>query len=93
MKLLKSEQLVVNWSSLKIAPGFGVTLLSNRTSITGGINGVGVIVAVSVVEGVFVIVGLSVIVGESVIVGLSVMEGVTVIVGDGGKYRYETGSP
>lgn len=84
---MKSEQLVVNWSSLKIALGFGVTSLSKRTSITGGMNGVGVMVAVSVVEGVLVMVGLSVIVGESVIVGLSVMVGDKVIVGDGGKYR------
>lgn len=85
MKLLKSEQLVVNCSSLKIALGFGVTWLSKRTSITGGMNGVGVIVAVSVTEGVFVIVGLRVMVGERVMVGLSVMEGVMVIVGEGGK--------
>ena len=87
MKLLKSEQFVVNWSSLKIALGFGVTSLSKRTSITGGMNGVGVIVAVSVVEGVLVMVGLSVIVGERVMVGLKVILGVSVIVGEGGKYR------
>jgi hypothetical protein len=93
VKLLKSEQLVVNWSSLKIALGFGVTSLSKRTSITGGMNGVGVMVAVSVTEGVLVREGTSVIVGERVIVGLSVMLGVTVMVGEGGKYRYATGSP
>jgi hypothetical protein len=86
VKLLKSEQLVVNCSSLNMALGFGVTALSNNTSITGGMKGVGVIVAVSVVEGVFVIVGLRVIVGESVIVGLNVMLGVNVMVGEGGKY-------
>ena len=85
VKLLKSEQLVVNCSSLKIAFGLGVTSLSKKTSIAGGMKGVGVIVAVSVVDGVFVIVGLSVIVGESVIVGLRVILGVNVIVGDGGK--------
>ena len=73
--------------------GFGVTTLSNRASITGGINGVGVMVAVSVIEGVSVIVGTSVMVGERVMVGTSVMVGVSVIVGDGGKYRYATGSP
>lgn len=84
---MKSEQLSVNCSSLKTALGFGVTLLSKSTSMTGGMNGVGVIVAVSVVEGVLVIVGLSVMVGERVMVGLSVMVGVKVIVGDGGKYR------
>jgi len=56
-------------------------------------NGVGVMVGVSVIEGVSVIVGMSVIVGESVIVGTRVMVGVSVIVGDGGKYRYATGSP
>jgi len=87
VKLLKSAQFKVNCGSLKIALGLGVTLLSKRTSIAGGMKGVGVIVAVSVVEGVFVIVGLSVIVGESVIVGLRVMLGVNVMVGEGGKYR------
>ena len=56
-------------------------------------NGVGVMVAVSVVEGVLVMVGLRVIVGERVIVGLSVMLGVSVTVGEGGKYWYATGSP
>ena len=61
--------------------------------MTGGMNGVGVMVAVSVTEGVFVMEGTSVMVGERVIVGLSVMLGVTVIVGEGGQYRYATGSP
>ena len=50
-------------------------------------------VAVSVMEGVSVMVGTSVMVGERVMVGTSVMVGVSVIVGDGGKYRYATGSP
>lgn len=53
--------------------------------MTGGINGVGVIVAVSVTEGVFVMEGMGEIVGERVIVGLSVTDGVIVIVGEGGK--------
>ena len=88
-----SLQSRVNWIGLNTAFGFGVTWLSNRTSITGGINGVGVMVAVSVTEGVFVRLGMGEIVGERVIVGLRVIEGVTVIVGDGGKYRYATGSP
>jgi len=68
-----------------IALGLGVTSLSNKTSIAGGINGVTVMVAVSVTAGVKVIVGLRVMVGESVIVGLRVVVGVSVIVGDGGK--------
>ena len=88
-----SLQSRVNWRSLNTAFGFGVTWLSNRTSITGGINGVGVIVAVSVTEGVFVMDGMGEIVGESVIDGLRVRDGVMVIVGEGGKYRYATGSP
>ena len=61
--------------------------------MTGGMNGVGVMVAVSVIEGVSVMVGTSVIVGDRVIVGTSVMVGVSVMVGEGGKYRKATGSP
>ena len=41
-------------------------------------NGVGVMVAVSVVDGVLVMVGLRVMVGESVMVGLRVVDGVSV---------------
>jgi hypothetical protein len=82
---LKLEQSSVNWSGLITALGFGVTLLSNKTSIAGGMKGVSVIVGVSVTAGVNVIVGLRVIVGERVIVGLRVVVGVSVIVGDGGK--------
>ena len=90
---LKFEQSSVNCKVLKTALGFGVTSLSNNTSMAGGINGVGVMVGVSVTAGVKVIVGASVMVGERVIVGESVAVGVSVIVGEGGKYRKATGSP
>ncbi len=76
----------MNWIGLNTALGFGVTSLSKSASIASGMNGVGVMVGVSVVDGVFVMVGLSVIVGESVMVGLSVIVGVNVTVGEGGKY-------
>ena len=61
--------------------------------MAGGMNGVGVMVGVSVVDGVSVMVGGSVIEGVNVMVGVSVMVGDNVIVGEGGKYRYATGSP
>lgn len=93
MNSLKFSQFSVNCSGLNTALGFGVTSLSNRASIASGMNGVGVTVGVSVVEGVLVMVGESVIVGESVMVGESVIVGVSDDVGDGGKYRYATGSP
>ena len=50
-------------------------------------------VGVSVTDGVSVIVGVSVMVGDKVMVGMSVMVGVSEGVGEGGKYRYATGSP
>ena len=53
---MKFEQLSVNCSGLNTAPGFGVTSLTNSASIAGGMNGVGVTVAVSVVDGVSVMV-------------------------------------
>jgi len=77
----------VNCKGLKTAPGLGVTSLINKASITGGMNGVGVIVGVSVTDGVSVMVGDNVIVGESVMVGDNVIVGESVMVGDGGKYR------
>ncbi len=78
-------QFRVNCRGLNTAFGAGVTSLWNNASIAGGINGVGVIVGVSLTDGVFVIVGESVMVGDNVIVGESVIEGVIVIVGEGGK--------
>ena len=53
----------------------------------------GVIVGVSVMEGVSVMVGVNVMVGDNVMVGIVVIVGVRVMVGEGGKYRYATGSP
>ena len=50
-------------------------------------------VGVSVTEGVSVMVGVNVIVGDKVMVGIVVIVGVKVMVGEGGKYRYATGSP
>ena len=85
MNSLKFEQSSVNCSGLNTAAGFGVTLLSNNASIAGGMNGVGVIVGVSVTAGVYVIVGESVMVGDRVIVGESVIVGVNEAVGEGGK--------
>jgi UDP-3-O-[3-hydroxymyristoyl] glucosamine N-acyltransferase len=81
----KFEQSWVNWSSLNIAFGLGVTTLSNMASMTGGIKGVGVMVGVSLTAGVKVIVGERVMVGERVIVGERVVVGVRDAVGEGGK--------
>ena len=75
--------LKIGW--LKIESGFGVTMLSILSSISGGKLGVGVIVGVSVTEGVNVMVGVRVMVGVSVIEGVMVMVGVWDAVGVGGK--------
>lgn len=72
-------------SSLKIASGFGVTVLSKRASTANGTKGVGVIVGVSDTDGVCVIVGESVIVGVRLMVGVTEIVGVRVKVAVGGK--------
>lgn len=73
--LYKASKPSVKVSSLNIASGLGVTVLSKRASTESGTNGVGVIV------GVFDMAGVSVIVGVSVMVGVRLMVGVTVMVG------------
>jgi hypothetical protein len=77
---------LVKTRSLNTAFGFGVTVLSNCSSIASGTCGVGVMVGVSVIDGVWVIVGVSEMVGVRVMVGVIVMVGVWVSVPVGGKY-------
>lgn len=61
--------------------GLGTIVISNKSLIFSGIEGVGLI------AGVEVIVGDKVIVGERVIVGVNVIVGVRVIVGEGGNIK------